>query len=128
MPDLDSYLVRHALTVARENGYAEVEISADGASFSAVLEPRKTAPKAATAVVSTEPEVLYLKSSLVGYLQSISIAPGDDVKKGVRVAIVSALGLANDIESQVTGTVLELLVKPGDPVEFGQPIAAVAPA
>ena len=30
MPDLDSYLVRHALTVARENGYAEVEVSADG--------------------------------------------------------------------------------------------------
>jgi acetyl-CoA carboxylase biotin carboxyl carrier protein len=128
MPDLDSYLVRHALTLARENGYAEVELSSDGATFTAVLEPKAVRPKATKATPETpEPVAVFVKSSLVGYLQSLSIAEGDRVEKGAKAAVVAALGLANDVESTVTGEVVEILVKAGDPVEFGQPLAKVMP-
>ncbi len=131
MPDLDSYLVRHALTVARESGYAEVSLSVDGASFSAVLEPLKKPRRAASLPADgadAEPEVKFIKSTLVGYLQSLSLVPGEEVAKGTVVAVVTALGLANDIESPVSGGVLEVLAKVGDPVEYGQPLAKVMPS
>jgi len=132
MPDLDSYLVRHALTVAREHGYAEVSLEVDGSSFSATLDPRKQ-PKRASglAAVSTgepeEPQAKAVKSTLVGYLQKVSTKPGDTVKKGDVVAVVTALGLANDIESSVSGTVTEIVHRDGEAVQYGEPILLVMP-
>lgn len=127
MPDLDAYLVRHALTVAREHGYAEVEIGAEGATFAAVLEPRKSAPKAAKdqGAVDTEPEPKFIRATLVGYLQSLSLKEDDELTPGQIVAVVTALGIANDIESPIGGTVVEVMAKEGQAVEYGQPLARV---
>lgn len=132
MPDLDSYLVRHALTVARENGYAEVQVSTEDSSFAAILDPKKPAKKSAVGGPPVpdghpEQEFKFVKSTLVGYLEALKIGVGDDIVKGHPAAVVSALGLANDIESQVSGEVVEILVAEGDPVEYGQPLAKVIP-
>jgi acetyl-CoA carboxylase biotin carboxyl carrier protein len=130
MPGLDTDLIRHALTVARERGFAEVEIETDSAYFSASLDKAKRPARPMTA---TAPPGLDLKSNgtleirspIVGYfrLGSSPLEPGKIVNKGDVVATISALGLTNDVESAHTGEIAEVLVTEGQPVEFGQVLA-----
>ncbi len=47
---------------------------------------------------------------------------GDSVKKGQILAIVEAMKLMNEIESEYDGVVSRILVKDGEPVEYGQPL------
>lgn len=54
------------------------------------------------------------------------VAVGDTVKKGQTVAIVEAMKLMNDIESDFDGTVAEILVENGEMVEYGQPLFRIA--
>ena len=44
------------------------------------------------------------------------------MKKGQTLAIVEAMKLMNEIESDYDGTVAEVLVENGAPVEYGQPL------
>jgi len=50
------------------------------------------------------------------------VAIGDVVKKGQTLAIVEAMKLMNEIESEADGTIAEVLVKNGEAVEYGQPL------
>lgn len=50
------------------------------------------------------------------------VAVGDTVKKGQPLAIIEAMKLMNEIESEYDGTVVEILVENGQPVEYGQPL------
>ncbi len=45
---------------------------------------------------------------------------GQTVKKGQTLCIVEAMKLMNEIESDVSGTVVEILVENGKSVEYGQ--------
>lgn len=45
---------------------------------------------------------------------------GSTISKGDVVCIVEAMKLMNEIESEVSGKVVEICVKDGQPVEFGQ--------
>lgn len=73
-----------------------------------------------------------IKSPLVG---TFYVAPaedaeafvqvGDRVKKGQTLAIVEAMKLMNDIESEYEGVVSEVFVKNGSMVEYGQPLFAI---
>ena len=47
---------------------------------------------------------------------------GSTVQKGQIVAIVEAMKLMNEIESDYSGTVAEILVENGQAVEYGQPL------
>lgn len=47
---------------------------------------------------------------------------GDTVKKGQTLAIVEAMKLMNEIESEFDGVVTEILVENEDNVEYGQPL------
>ena len=47
---------------------------------------------------------------------------GDTVKKGQVLAIVEAMKLMNEIESEYDGTITEVLVQNGQAVEYGQPL------
>lgn len=47
---------------------------------------------------------------------------GDTVKKGQVLAIVEAMKLMNEIESDFDGEVVEIYVKNGESVEYGQPL------
>ncbi|MDD3794721.1 MAG: acetyl-CoA carboxylase biotin carboxyl carrier protein [Lachnospiraceae bacterium] len=51
---------------------------------------------------------------------------GDTVKKGQTLAIVEAMKLMNEIESDYDGVVEEILVKNGQGVEYGQPLFRIA--
>lgn len=50
------------------------------------------------------------------------VKTGDVVKKGQVLAIVEAMKLMNEIESEYDGTVAEILVENGQMVEYGQPL------
>lgn len=133
MAELDIELVRHALETAKQNGFAEVELEWNGSSFSARLEtasrpaPAPNAPAAPSAPVE---QLLEIKSPLVGYYQPAKLPLEIDrpVKKGEVIAGIAALGLVTEVESQVSGIVVEVLVEPEQAVEFGQPLARVMPA
>lgn len=47
---------------------------------------------------------------------------GDVVKKGQTLAIVEAMKLMNEIESECDGVVAEVMAVNGEAVEFGQPL------
>jgi acetyl-CoA carboxylase biotin carboxyl carrier protein len=47
---------------------------------------------------------------------------GDIVKKGQTLAIIEAMKLMNEIESEYDGVIKEIMVSNGQPVEFGQPL------
>ena len=74
-------------------------------------------------------EDTYIMSPMVGTFYS-SPAPdavsyvnvGDTVKKGQTVAIVEAMKLMNDIESDFDGEIVEILVNNKDMVEYDQPL------
>lgn len=50
---------------------------------------------------------------------------GDSVKAGQVLAIVEAMKLMNEIESDYDGVVTKILVQDGEPVEYGQPLFCV---
>ena len=50
------------------------------------------------------------------------VSVGDTVKKGQTLAIVEAMKLMNEIDSDYDGTVTEILAENGQPVEYGQPL------
>ena len=50
---------------------------------------------------------------------------GDKVEKGQVVCIIEAMKLFNEIESEVSGTILKVLVDNANPVEYDQPLFLV---
>ncbi len=48
------------------------------------------------------------------------VKEGDIVKKGQTLALIEALKVFNEIESDVDGKIVKILVEDGSPVEFGQ--------
>lgn len=50
------------------------------------------------------------------------VSVGDPVKKGQTLAIVEAMKLMNEIESEYDGTVAEIFVDNRQAVEYGQPL------
>lgn len=54
------------------------------------------------------------------------VSVGDTVKKGQTLAIIEAMKLMNEIESEYDGTITEILVNNAEPVEYGQPLFRIS--
>lgn len=85
-----------------------------------------------TMELSNEFDKKIVKSPLVGVFYSAPseearpfVNIGDTVKFGQTLAIVEAMKLMNDIESDYDGVVKKILVKNGDAVEYGQPLFVI---
>ena len=90
------------------------------------------APAAETSAAEA-PAGNVVKSPLVGTFYAAPaedadpfVKVGDSVKEGQVLAIVEAMKLMNEIESDFTGTVTEILVENGQAVEFGQPLFVIS--
>jgi biotin carboxyl carrier protein len=134
MPEPEMEAIRHALTIARERGYAEVEVEFGELEFEASLCPQpKQAPQMTSAIAletGDYPESeggVPIVAPMVGYYRAGSLEVGARVRKGDIVAAIAALGLANDIEAPADGEVDEVLVEPNQPVEYGQVLARLKP-
>ena len=129
-------VIRHALRVACEHGYTEVELNFDGTQFEAKLASvggRADSSATVAAILDEAPPesgLIEITAPVVGYLKEggQAMKVGQMVEKGAPVAVVAALGLANDVESPASGEIVEVLVAPGQPVEYGQALATVRPA
>ena len=99
--------------------------------------PLAPAPEAAPAsgeasAAEEVPAGNIVKSPLVGTFYAAPaedaepfVKVGDSVKEGQVLAIVEAMKLMNEIESDFTGTVAEILVENGQAVEYGQPLFVI---
>ena len=76
-----------------------------------------------------------IKSSMIGtfYRSSSPEKPsfiniGDTIKEGDTICIIEAMKLFNEIESEVSGTVIKVLVDDASPIEFDQPLFLIDPS
>lgn len=97
----------------------------------AVLKTQETQSISVTETegISAQPDGKLIRSPLVGTFYAAPaedadafVAVGDMVKKGQTLAIVEAMKLMNEIESEFDGVIEEVLVENGQPVEYNQPL------
>ncbi|KGG16922.1 MULTISPECIES: acetyl-CoA carboxylase biotin carboxyl carrier protein [unclassified Prochlorococcus] len=86
------------------------------------------------AVSSSKGEFVEITAPMVGTFytapapgEPVFVEVGSRVSVGQTVCILEAMKLMNELESEVTGEVVEILVENGTPVEFGQPLIKVKP-
>ncbi len=53
---------------------------------------------------------------------------GDKINTGDKVCIVEAMKLFNEIESDISGTIVKVLVENASPIEYDQPLFLVDPS
>ena len=76
-----------------------------------------------------------IKSPMIGTFYTAAnpesppfVVPGDRIKSGQTVCIIEAMKLFNEIEAEISGTIVEILVDNATPVEFDQPLFLVDPS
>jgi acetyl-CoA carboxylase biotin carboxyl carrier protein len=91
-------------------------------------------PKAAEAVEESSKYVT-IKSPMIGtfYRSSGPDKPpylnvGDSIKPGNVICIVEAMKLFNEIEAEISGTIIKVLADDASPVEYDQPLFLVDPS
>lgn len=91
------------------------------------------APAAAPA--ATNDKYVTVKSPIIGtfYRKASPEKPafvevGDSIKEGETLCIIEAMKLFNEIESEVSGTIVKVLIDDSSPVEFDQPLFLVDPS
>lgn len=97
--------------------------------------PQVTAPKGdKPASEGSSKKMAEIKSPMIGtFYRSSSpdtpafVSVGDKVTKGQTVCIIEAMKLFNEIESEVSGTVVKVLVENATPVEYDQALFIVEP-
>ncbi len=93
------------------------------------------ASAAAAAAAAEEMDLAIVKSPIVGTFFRSSepgaasfVEVGDVVKKGQVLCIIEAMKLMNEIEAEVSGTVIECFAQNGKSVEFGQKLFRIKKA
>lgn len=109
------------------------------AAPAASVAPAPVAAAPAAAPVESAPaqksNLLEIKSPMIGtfYRSANPETPafvnvGDKVTVGGPVCIVEAMKLFNEIESEISGTIVKVLVEDSEPVEYDQPLFLVDPS
>jgi acetyl-CoA carboxylase biotin carboxyl carrier protein len=82
----------------------------------------------------TDPSLVPVKSPIVGtFYEAASptsppfVKPGDHVRPGSVLCIIESMKLMNEIEAEVSGTIVKCLVENGQPVEYGETLFIVKP-
>lgn len=93
--------------------------------------PAVTAPPAPA---GRDAGLVAVKSPMVGTFYAspnpdspVYVKVGDTIQKGQVVCIIEAMKLFNEIESDVSGTVVEIMLNNSSPVEYGQELFFVRP-
>lgn len=96
--------------------------------------PAPAAPAAPATPAKTD-NLITIKSPMIGtfYRRSSPDKPvladvGTEITPGKVVCIIEAMKLFNEIESEVSGTIVKVLVDDASPVEYDQPLFLVEPA
>jgi acetyl-CoA carboxylase biotin carboxyl carrier protein len=101
--------------------------------------PHVTVSAPATAQAGAEPDLTdpaleAVKSPIVGTFYESSapgadmfVRVGDSIKPGTVLCIIESMKLMNEIESEISGTIVKRLVQNGAPVEYGEVLFLVKP-
>lgn len=91
------------------------------------------APAAAEAPAGNN--YIEIKSPMIGTFYTAAnpespdfVSVGDKVSAGSPVCIIEAMKLFNEIESDISGTIVKVLAENAQPVEFDQPLFLVDPS
>jgi len=97
--------------------------------------PVAPAAPAAPAAAPAASNLITVKSPMIGtfYRRSSPDKPflvevGATIKPGSVLCIIEAMKLFNEIESEVSGKIVQILVDDSSPVEYDQPLFLVEPA
>ena len=90
---------------------------------------------ASAASASSDDKYITVKSPIIGTFyrkpspeKDTFVEVGDSVKVGDTLCIIEAMKLFNEIESEVSGTIVKVLIDDMSPVEFDQPLFLVDPS
>lgn len=90
---------------------------------------------AAPAAAPKADNLITIKSPMIGtfYRRAAPDKPvlaevGTEIAPGKVVCIIEAMKLFNEIESEISGTIVKVLVEDASPVEYDQPLFLVEPA
>jgi len=96
--------------------------------------PTAAATPAKTSSEASGKKTVDIKSPMIGtFYRSSSpdtppfVSVGDKITKGQTVCIIEAMKLFNEIESEVSGTVVKVMVENATPVEYDQVLFVVEP-
>lgn len=102
--------------------------------------PQVTAPQATVTKTAAETpaasgkKTVEIKSPMIGTFYRTAnpeaapfVSVGDKVSKGQTVCIIEAMKLFNEIESEVSGTIVKVMVENATPVEYDQVLFIVEP-
>jgi acetyl-CoA carboxylase biotin carboxyl carrier protein len=88
----------------------------------------------ASAAPAADANLYTIKSPIVGTFYSAAspdsppfVKPGDSVTSKSTVCIIESMKLMNEIEAEVSGTIVACLVENGKPVEYGEALFSVRP-
>ncbi len=84
---------------------------------------------------SDDSKYITIKSPIIGTFyrkpspdKPVFVEVGDSISSGDVLCVIEAMKLFNDIESEVSGTIVKVLVDDSSPVEFDQPLFLVDPS
>ena len=104
-------------------------------SFPVDTPPIQSTPEKENTNKDDDSNYITIKSSMIGtfYRSSSPENPslvniGDTIKEGDGICIIEAMKLFNEIESEVSGTIIKVLVDDATPIEFDQPLFLVDPS
>ncbi|CAH2560118.1 acetyl-CoA carboxylase biotin carboxyl carrier protein [Cardinium endosymbiont of Oedothorax gibbosus] len=100
----------------------------------APLAPNAPPPSIPTQTVENSRNYITIKSPMIGTFyrspnpeEAPFVKEGDAIVKGTKLCIIEAMKLYNEIESEVTGKIVQILVDDVSPVEYDQPLFVVDP-
>jgi acetyl-CoA carboxylase biotin carboxyl carrier protein len=148
--DIDKKQLEELMQLLDKHGFDELEIERGeervllrrgvAAAAPAVAHAPAHAPTASSAggisapapQAEEGPDVVFITSPFVGtFYRSPSpndapfVEVGQSITPGHTLCIVEAMKLMNEIEAEITGTILEVLVDNGTPVEYGDKLFKV---
>ena len=146
--------IKEIINLMNDNELAEIEVEREGAKLKikktahgiessiqpAMIHQPMTPPSTKAAESQPAPEVVSsttaaeIVSPMVGtfYRAPSPEAPpyvevGDHVRVGQVLCIIEAMKLMNEIEAEVSGTIVKIPVENAQPIEFGQAIFEIRP-
>lgn len=146
--------IQELIKFVAKSGATEVDLEFDGIKISIKSPAKKkrgeveevtiiqqTAPvqtvaaPVAAPVAEENSNYITVKASMIGtFYRSSSpdkppfVSVGDIIKEGDAICIIEAMKLFNEIESEVSGTIIKVLVDDSSPIEFDQPLFLVDPS